>query len=141
MLEQGTVTKIEENIAFIALEKRASCGYCHACDMSKGSNSLKVLNDKNAKVGDKVMINVPEWNMVKIGFFVYIVPLILFVTAYLIGDSAGRNYSADADKLILWGILAAAFVLGLYYLAMKFYDQAYRTSVKNKPSVTAIIAK
>jgi len=139
MQEQGRVIKTEGNLAFIELEKRAACGYCHACDMKDTGNVLKIVNDRQAKQGDRVVLSIPEWNMVKIAILVYIVPLIIFVSAYLLGDGLARNFSDNTDQFILWGIAIAAGALGIYYLLMKLYDRRYRNNLKNKPRIEKIL--
>ncbi|MFC1478528.1 SoxR reducing system RseC family protein [Candidatus Margulisiibacteriota bacterium] len=139
MQEQGKVVKTEGNIVFIELEKRAACGYCHACDFQQNGNILKVVNDKQAKVGNKVVISIPEWNMIKIAFLVYIVPLVLFVAAYLAGDGIARNFSTSTDQFIIWGMITSIAVLFLYYLFIKFYDKQYKNSLKGKPQVVSIL--
>ncbi|MFH1428872.1 MAG: SoxR reducing system RseC family protein, partial [Candidatus Margulisiibacteriota bacterium] len=117
----------------------AACGYCHACDYQQNSNILKVVNEKKAKAGNKVIISIPEWNMIKIAFLVYIVPLILFVAAYLAGDGIARNFSNSTDQYIIWGMITSIAALSLYYLFIKFYDKRYKSSLKGKPRIVSIL--
>ena len=139
MIETGRVIKTEGNIAFIELEKRTACGYCHACDMKQGANILKVVNTKEARVDNKVQVSISEWNMVKIAFLVYIVPLILFVIAYLAGDSIARSYTDKTDQFILLGMGTAIVTLFFYYIVMKLYDKHYRNGLSNKPFISSVL--
>jgi len=140
MNEQGKVIRTEGNIAVVEIEKSVACGYCHACEGSAESkNTLKAVNDIGAKKGDKVQLTVSESRMVFLAFLLYILPLFVFVLAYLIGDGLARKFSVNTDVYILSGTATAGLSLLFYYLGMRGYDRRYKDRFDHKPRLIQII--
>ncbi|MFA5928906.1 MAG: SoxR reducing system RseC family protein [Candidatus Margulisiibacteriota bacterium] len=139
MQEQGKVLKVEGNLAFIELEKRAACGYCHACDINPDKNILKIINDPKASAGKKVIVAIPDSNFLLIGTLVYIIPLFIFILAYLLGDGIARKFLAYSDQYILAGLAVAALALTIYYLLLRYFDKVYRNNLQHKPKIVKIL--
>ena len=118
--EGGVVVEIKDNFAFVQTQRDSSCGHCSA-NKGCGTASLagvvgqketlvKVVNQKNVKVGDRVVIGVAEDALLKSSLALYLVPLLsLFVVA------VGYESLAKLLELPSYEILTAlAGLLGLF---------------------------
>ncbi len=90
--EHGVVIEIKDKFAFIQTRRDSICGHC---DGNKGCGTaslarvvgqkesiVKVINQKNVKVGDRVVIGVAEDALLKSSLALYLIPLLsLFVVA------------------------------------------------------------
>jgi len=118
--ERGVVVEIKDNFAFVQTQRDSSCGHCSA-NKGCGTASLagvvgqketlvKVVNQKNVKVGDRVVIGVAEDALLKSSLALYLVPLLsLFVVA------VGYESLVGLLELPSYEILTAlAGLLGLF---------------------------
>jgi len=90
--ERGIVIEINDKFALVQTKRSSICGQC-AANKGCGTASLagvlgqketlvKVLNQKNVKVGDRVVIGVAENALLKSSLALYLIPLLsLFVVA------------------------------------------------------------
>ena len=90
--EHGVVVEIKDKFAFVQTKRSSSCGQC-AANKGCGTASLagvlgqketlvKVINQKNVKVGDRVVIGVAEDALLKSSLALYLIPLLsLFISA------------------------------------------------------------
>ncbi len=90
--ERGVVVEIKDKFAFVQTQRDNICGHC-AGNKSCGTASLarvvgqkeslvKVINQKNVKVGDRVVIGVAEDALLKSSLALYLIPLLsLFILA------------------------------------------------------------
>ena len=90
--ERGIVVEIKDKFAFVQTQRDSICSHC---DGNKGCGTaslagvvgqketlVKVINQKNVKVGDRVIIGVAEEALLKSSLALYLVPLLsLFVVA------------------------------------------------------------
>jgi len=134
----GKVIKTEGNTIYIQTEKKVACNYCHACSQQKDKNILKIQHDKPLKEGDSVNISIPHNLVIKFTILMYVIPLFLFIFAYLIGDAIARYLSASTNTLILSGTVSAVVSLTVYYIFLKWYDSNYKNNFKNKPTITTL---
>ena len=113
---------------------------CKNCGICPGNDAIvvDVLNPVGAQVGQRVIIEGNEVNMLKAAFIVYMLPLI----AAAIGAFAG-NYLAVAQQAVemMWyqiGGGAVAFGLSLVYI--KYYDRNAKTNDKMLSVITRILS-
>jgi positive regulator of sigma E activity len=82
----GFVVNIKDNIAFVKTKRPEACDHCASAEACQEKNvEMSVINSMDAKVGDKVVIDVNQdlKSYLLIGY-IFIVPLIvLFLTIYL----------------------------------------------------------
>lgn len=94
--EVGTVVKLEQGIAWVETKVTSTCNACAAksnCGTSSiakafGDKSVinEVENEKNAQLGEKVEIGIPEQSLLTGAFLVYLLPLITAVVAALLSE-------------------------------------------------------
>ena len=110
----------------IRIRESACSGDCHKCSGCGSSQQTMVIPAENpigAKVGDWVVIEAKSGAVLKAAAMLYIVPLVLFIAGYLIGEHLWQR-----------GILVslAGLVLGL--ILVKLLDR----HMTNKGSVYTI---
>lgn len=101
MLEQdATVVEIDDGIVWVESISRSSCSQCSSssCATSVISklfglkrNLLRMENKLQAKVGDQVIIGIPDNVLVKASIWAYLVPVLsmLLVTLMAVMQGAG----------------------------------------------------
>lgn len=89
MREVGCVASVQGEVAVIRLGVRGGCGHCGMKDLcrstSDGTRELTLkINGMNVCEGDSVEIETPARSVLLAAFLVFILPLILSITAYFI---------------------------------------------------------
>lgn len=96
MKEIGTVIRIEKNNCVIQIEPEGGCSHCSMNSCCKGMGTGKrelTLKRGNLEIhpGDVVEIETSTRGFLTAAFLVFIFPLILSMTAYLIIDAQTGN--------------------------------------------------
>lgn len=138
MIEQrATITKVENEFAWIEAQRETSCGSCSA---QKGCGtgllaktigrrfvSMKVLNPVHAQVGDEVIIGLPEDSFLKSAFLTYLLPLLLMLLgAVVMGELS------SSQLLVGFGGLGG-FMLG--WLILRRHVRRIAGDPANQPVV------
>ena len=118
--EHGIVVEIQDKFAFVETQRDNVCSHCTA-NKGCGTASLarvvgqketlvRVRNQKNVKVGDRVVIGVAEAALLKSSLALYLIPLLsLFVVA--IGyESLAKLFEWPSYEILT----ALAGLLGLF---------------------------
>jgi len=122
MQQSGVVSQLNGKIATVRGERASTCGSCagkSSCATLGAWNSrtleIEVHNDLGAKIGDEVVIEVPDHLVLKSAFTLYGLPMLLFfmtgVAAWLFSSRVGIG---NPDLLAALAGIAAVFV---YYLS------------------------
>jgi len=122
MRQTGIVSETHGREATVTGERASSCGSCagkSSCSTLGAWNArelkLKVWNDVDARVGDTVVIEVPDSLVLKSAFSLYGLPMLLFFTAgiaaWLFSSSTGIG---NPD---LMAALSGIAVVVAYYLS------------------------
>jgi len=103
MKEFGTVVRIEENDCIIEIQPQSGCGHCSMNTCCSGTDSGKrelTLKRGNMKMnpGDVVEIETPARGFYTAAFLIFIFPLFLSMTAYMIVEA-----QTDSSKLAIAG--------------------------------------
>jgi sigma-E factor negative regulatory protein RseC len=124
--ENGRVVDVEDGYAWIETEPASGCG---SCSVRKGCGTsalaglfgrraapLRVVNDVNASVGDRVVIGIEEAGLVRGSLAVYTAPLAGLFAGGLLGRyAAGVMMPGVAEMASILGALAG-LVAGLAWL-------------------------
>jgi len=95
----GIVQRVEGEYAWVAIGRSASCGNCDSRDgcssgllgVTSKSREYRLLNTIKAKVGDTVLVSLPEGMVFRATVLAYLLPLILGIAGaslgmWLLGD-------------------------------------------------------
>ena len=105
----GTVTALDDDSAFVRISDKG-CGRCHE-EGGCGGNNLtqmlcatpkvyKVLNPRNARVGDTVVIVMENAVVVRGALVAYVLPLL----ALFVGAGLGAVFFGDTGSMIGAGV-------------------------------------
>lgn len=124
--ESGRVVTIDNDIAWIEMQRKA---VCDTCSVNKGCGTgviaktignkrfrIPVKNVINAQVGDDVIVGISDDMLVKSSFAVYMIPLLLLFIGAWIGETVAQsNALMSAEGLsIAFGI--AGLLAGFMWL-------------------------
>lgn len=92
MLEEtATVISLREGLAKVVLVRSDACGSCSAksmCHPSSGEMmSMEVRNEAGAAPGDKVIVSLPEGELLKASATAYLMPAVAAVAGGAVGWS------------------------------------------------------
>ncbi len=118
-IAQVTRTFPDGTAEVLRVRENACSGDCHACSgcgAHPQSMLMTVQNPIGAKAGDRVILTAAAGAAVKAAMLLYLVPLVLFLAAYLLGEH-------------LWGrgplVSICGFVVGM--ALVKLYDKHITT--------------
>lgn len=133
--ETARVVACEGRFAWVETQRASTCGSCSAnkgCGTATLAKALgrrrtrtRVLNDLQARVGEQVVIALPEQALVRGALAVYLVPLLGLLGGALFGAYlAGRLPVENPDLLsiLLGGLGLAAGIGWLRYYARSIHE-------------------
>lgn len=130
MKSSGKVTEINGNTIKVKMFKESSCAHCSGCgDASKLTRELELFYDGEVEVGDIVTFELEDAKMLKIGFLVYILPILMMILGFVVSSKMGN--SEKTSVFISLGFLTVSFV------CLHIYDK-YFVKEKVQMIVTAV---
>lgn len=130
MKSSGKVTEINGNTIKVKMFKESSCAHCSGCgDTSKLTRELELFYDGEIEVGDIVTFELEDAKMLKIGFLVYILPILMMILGFVVSSKMGN--SEKTSVFISFGFLTVSFV------CLHIYDK-YFVKEKVQMIVTAV---
>ena len=110
-MEQTVLVKrvLEDGSAEVLRVRESACsGDCHKCSGCVSSQQTMVIRAENpigAKVGDWVVIEAKSGAVLKAAVMLYIVPLVLFIAGYLLGEHLWQSGILFALAGLLIGLV------------------------------------
>ena len=110
-MEQTVLVKrvLEDGSAEVLRVRESACsGDCHKCSGCGSSQQTMVICAENpigAKVGDWVVIEAKSGAVLKAAVMLYIVPLVLFIAGYLLGEHLWQSGILFALAGLLIGLV------------------------------------
>jgi len=134
MKEKMQVVAVENDMAILRIfEEEETCKTCPLeiiCKEDKGEETIRVaLNGLQVKPGDIVLITAPKASVTKLSFFMYALPLIMFITSILMF----KRFSFSDELSFLYSVV----ILAIYYLILRFLDK--KLAKKFAPKVVKVL--
>lgn len=130
MKSSGKVTEVNGNKIKVKMFKESSCAHCSGCgDASKLTRELDLFYNGEVEIGDIVTFELEDAKMLKIGFLVYILPIIMMLIGFVISSKMGN--SEKISVFISFGFLIISFI------CLHIYDK-YFVKEKVQMVVTAV---
>ncbi len=133
MKQAGIIIDVQGNKAVVQIKRATACGekcgQCSGCETT--INKVEAINPINAKIGQTVIMELPDANVLFAAFIMYIVPIILLFGGIGIGYIVLKN--------IAFAIIIGVIVMILSFFVIKKMDGAFLKSEKFKPIITKII--
>lgn len=131
--EQGQVVACEADAVWVETIRRSTCGSCSAragCGQAllqkigpgRRRGRIRVLCSEPLRVGEQVLIGVPEQAVLRGSLLVYLLPLLGLFAAALLGEAAGL-----AEPWLI--LLAAGGLAGGMWLARLLAQRSSGTEV------------
>ncbi|MCI1943775.1 SoxR reducing system RseC family protein [Clostridium luticellarii] len=134
-ISEGIVIEIEQDSARIRASKHGNCKSCGLC-AGEDATIVEAKNLVGAKVGQHVLFEVEERNMLKAAFIVYILPLIAIFAGALLGTWLG-NYIGYFQRAFQIGGGAVLFIISLFYV--KVFDKSTAKNDALKPVIRRVL--
>lgn len=130
MKSSGKITEVNGNKIKVKMFKESSCAHCSGCgDASKLTRELDLFYNGEVEIGDIVTFELEDAKMLKIGFLVYILPIIIMLIGFVISSKMGN--SEKTSVFISFGFLIISFI------CLHIYDK-YFVKEKVQMVVTAV---
>jgi len=131
MQENGIIIKVEGSDAFVEVAGE-DCKTCAAKAFCTGGEKriVQAENKTGAKVGDKVILEIPQKGFYLSLILVFLVPIILLCGGFFIFN---RLLGEAVSGLI--GLL----LLILWFIILRFIDRRQRKNIRLKPTIIQII--
>ena len=121
--ETGQVVSVEGEFATVSVVRQSSCGSCSAkagCGVQALSKvvgqkartaTFQVINSANAKVGEHVVIAIPDATLVKGSAMVYIMPLVFMILFAIATKTLATGMQLMDLLTVIGGV--TGFIIGL----------------------------
>ncbi len=136
MKEKMQVVAVEKDIAILKIiSSEASCESCPMaliCKRDESEGTIKAsLNGVKVKPGDIVLVKTPKASITKLSFFIYTLPLVIFIISLLIF----KKLSFSDELSFLYSLI----FLAIYYLILRFLDK--KLAKKFAPKVVKVLER
>lgn len=139
--EQGTVTKVAGDKAWVRTRRSSMCNGCKSqgvCHSLSGTDNMETeaLNSAGAKNGDRVILEISSRALWKISFVFYMIPVVFLVSGVIAGLKIGKNYFSEPELFsFLCGLLACV----LAFIPIKLIAKRLGKNKNYMPEVIKII--
>lgn len=123
--ESGVVVAVDGAHARVARDGDGGCGSCgsgQGCGLSlwarffgRRQNEFTVRNPKGARVGDRVLVGIPEQALVRGALLVYLLPLVAMLSA---GVVAQELQGEAVSEMAVWMAAAVGLGAGLWFASV-----------------------
>ncbi|MCD6450422.1 MAG: SoxR reducing system RseC family protein [Thermotogaceae bacterium] len=136
MKEKMMVVTVNNDIAILKkIDNEGSCENCAMallCKRNEEEATIKAsTNQIEVKPGDIVLVKTPRASITKVSFFIYTLPLLIFIASILIFKKC--SFSDEAS------FLYSLIFLGIYYFILKLLDK--KLTKKFAPKVVKVLNK
>lgn len=133
--EQGTITRIEGNKAFVLIRRSSMCETCKSsgvCNTLGGGQNMEAeaFNTAAGQVGDRVVLKIPSKSLLKISFVFYMIPVIFLIAGVMVGIKTGGSELYG----LLFGVLGCAFS----FLIVRIFAARVRENKEYMPEVIKV---
>jgi sigma-E factor negative regulatory protein RseC len=139
--EEGTITKVTDNTAWVKVRRSSTCDACNCrrtCSTLGGGETMEAeaINTAGAQVGDRVLVKIPSTLLVKVSFIFYMIPVIFLISGVILGMKIAKNYSLEPELgAMIMGILGCV----LAFVFIRLFAGKVRKNKAYVPEVIKII--
>ncbi len=119
--------------AWVESDNQSACG---GCSMAKGCGTkvisgyfskdigpLKMVNDFDGVVGDRIEVGIYNTTILKVSALIYLIPLVGLITGAILGDALGGG---DITSMAFGAI---GFTLGFYFSKSLYSSKHFAASI------------
>lgn len=133
--QEAVVISVETNVAQVKMSRHNDCASCGACS---GTSAAVILADNNinAQVGQRVLVAMPQNDMLKAAFLVYIMPLIFILGAIYLGNIISDSLCIDSTYIqVVTVLLSATLAIGL----IRSYEYRLHNNKQKLPTIIKLL--
>lgn len=143
-IEEGIVFKLGDpgaGTAWVKTMRSSACASCSsrdACNMDSGGGKemeVEAMNLANAKVGDRIVLNVKTTALLKATFLLYVFPILAMIAGALLGQTMAGMRGGDPS---VWAALTGFLFFGLAFLIIRFADRCLSGNTSYKPVIIKV---
>jgi sigma-E factor negative regulatory protein RseC len=119
--EQARVVAVADGSAWVEVRRRSACGSCSAAGgcgtgalaglLGERAQRLQVRDDLGLRVGEQVVIGIPDAALTRASLAAYLLPLLALIAAALLAEAAGAGEGTTALAGLL-GLGAGLWLAG-----------------------------
>jgi len=141
--EEGVVYKIENSAAGTAWVKTtrssacASCSSKDACHGDGGGKEMEVeaINTADARVGDRIVLNIKTASLLKATFLLYVFPILAMIAGAVLGQTVAVMRGNDPSGL---SALFVFLFFGLAFIVIRITGRRLSTNASYKPEIIKV---
>lgn len=135
----GLVVEVKGDTAVVNLQRHTACGKCGHCAVFLGQpeHRFEVFNPIRAGVGQRVVVETDDRQVIKLSFLLYLVPLAALVGGIFswLHFSTPLGFTGN-QELPAVGIGFA--LMFLVYFLIRLFDRSVRDNPRYKAVITAL---
>ncbi len=141
LTEQGIVKQKKHGYATVTTIRKSMCSHCLQKDSCTNMEECKdtmveVLNDFNAKIGDRVLIAISHNTLTKATFLTYFLPILSMITGGLLGNFLFYQWFDYSKDIIT--ILSSFLFLGTSMAIVIFFSKKKKVGESFRPKIIKI---
>ena len=142
--EEGIVFKLGapgSGTAWVKTSRTSACKSCssrHACQSGSAGKDMEVeaINSADAKVGDRIVLNIKTTTLLKATFLLYIFPVLAMIAGAFIGQAVGiRRAVGDPSGM---SALFAFLFFGLAFLVIRVTGRRMSKNTDYTPEIIKV---
>ncbi len=139
MKQVGVVVSAEEDKAKVLLTRQSACGECKGCKLGSDDMEMEVeaFNSIDAKIGDRVEVDMENQNVLAAAFIAYTIPLIALFLGVFVGNMILGRAGMTKYKDIGSGIFGILLTI-ITYIIIRTKEKTLRSDKRFVPTITGI---
>ncbi|HZJ76100.1 MAG TPA: SoxR reducing system RseC family protein [Oscillospiraceae bacterium] len=140
MKQNGIIVSIDKDRAKVVLKRQSSCGDCKACKLGRDDMNMEInaINSINAKIGDRVEIDMDYRNVLAAAFIAYALPLFALIGGVFIGNTVLGKIGMAQYREIGSGLCGLLFT-AITFIIIRFKEKSFRLDKRFAPIITGIL--
>ncbi len=141
MEQYGVITEANGETAAVNLQRNLICGECGKCGImseSKRNVTIEAHNPIQAKVGERVVLESDDRQVIFLAFMLYIVPLFGLVAGIAFWLNFAGTFGFEGGQELQSGVAGLALMAAIFYL-MRSWDRRVKDDPQYKPVITGFL--
>lgn len=137
MQESGTIMEIKDRTMVVEFERSSMCEKCGACERAQQAMLMEVERIGDARLGDRVQVELPERTVLRAALTAYGIPLAALLAGLLVGNllPSLAGWPGNPD---LYAVALGALLAGGAFLVLHLTERKRRASGRYAPKVVKL---
>jgi len=130
MEEKAVVLEVKDKEAKVKIKRNKSCYGCGLCSLNPSGMMVCEVDDPlGVKVGDRVLVEIPDKSFLKAAFVLYLLP----ISGLIIGSLIGSKFNPHAS--IFGGFIG----LILSFVFIHYYDRKISSQKRFRSRISKVL--